>query len=158
MEAPGGLEKDKGPHKKGKKRKAIPALIAPSPKLWKFDILTSCNQAIIPQMPTTTTTTRLVTACPQMPTTTITTCMRLVTACLPAGDQRKHPTYLLIVLPGGPRTIRSQDLDWDFKRGRLKWCHQHPESVDISQRLFLNKFTHHLSYMLHCWVFGVGAR
>jgi hypothetical protein len=108
-------------------------------------------------MPTTTTT--LVTACPQMPTTTITTCTRQVTACLRAGDQRKHPMYLLIVLPGGPRTIRSQDLDWDFKRGRLKWCHQqHPEAVDISQILLLNRSTHHLSYMLHCWVFGVGAR
>jgi hypothetical protein len=63
-------------------------------------------------MPTTTTTTitRLVTTCPQMPTTT-TTCTKLVTTCLPAGDQRKHPMYLLIVLLGGPRTIRSQDLD-----------------------------------------------
>jgi hypothetical protein len=81
-----------------------------------------------------------------------------VTACLPAGDQRKHPTYVLIVLPVGPRTIRSQDLDWDFKRGRLKWRHQHPEAVDMSQWRLLNKSTHHLSCVLHCWVFGVGAR
>jgi len=42
MEAPGGLEKDKGPHKKeGKKKKTIPTLSAPFPKLWKFDVLTS---------------------------------------------------------------------------------------------------------------------
>jgi len=97
-------------------------------------------------MPTTTTT-RLVTTCPQMPTTTITTCMRLVIACLLVGDQRRHPTYLLIVLPGGSHTVRSQDLDWDFKRGQLN--PQHPKFVDILQRLLLNKSTHHLSYMLH---------
>jgi hypothetical protein len=45
MEALGGLEKDKGPHKKEEKKEAIPALNTPSPKLWKFDILTSCNSS-----------------------------------------------------------------------------------------------------------------
>jgi hypothetical protein len=56
-----------------------------------------------------------------------------VTICMLAGDQRKHPTYLLIMLPGGPRIIRFQDLDWDFKRSWLKWCHQHPEVMDITK-------------------------
>jgi hypothetical protein len=156
MEALGGLEKDKGYHKKegGKKKQSQP-LALPSQSFGNLMSWPHANQAIIPQMPTTTTT-RLVTTCPQMPTTTITTCMRLVIACMLVGDQRRHPTYLLIVLPGGSHTIRSQDLDWDFKRGRLN--HQHPKFVDILQRLLLNKSTHHLSYMLHWWVFGVGAR
>jgi len=154
MEAPRGLEKDKGPHKNEEKKMQSQPL-APLPQ--SFGSLTSgphANQAIIPQMPTTTTT-RLVTTCPQMPTTTITTCTRLVTVCLRASDQRKHPTYLLIVLPKGAHMIRSEDLDWDYKTCRLKWCHLHPKAMDISQRLLLNKSTHHLSYMLHCWV---GAR
>jgi hypothetical protein len=41
MEALGVLEKDKGPHKK----EAIPTLSTPSPKLWKFDVLTSCKSS-----------------------------------------------------------------------------------------------------------------
>jgi len=134
MEAPGGLEKDNGPHKKeGKKKQSQPL----APPAQSFGSLTSwphANQAIIPQMPTTT----------------ITTCTRLMIACLPAGDQRKHPTYLLIVLPGGDRTIRSQDLDWDFKRGQLKWCHQHPKFVDILQRSSTNP---HTIYLI-CYIAG----
>jgi len=46
MEPPRGLEKDKGPHKKeGKKKKQSQPLAPPPPKLWKFDVLTSCKSS-----------------------------------------------------------------------------------------------------------------
>jgi len=131
-----GTGEGQGSPQKREKKKQQSQPWAPPPQ--SFGSLTSwphANQAIIPQMPTTT----------------ITMCTRLVTACLSTGDQRKHPMYLLIVLPRGPHTIRSQDLDWHSKRGRLKWCHQHPEAVDISQRLLLNKSTH---LYLICYIVG----
>ncbi len=61
-----------------------------------------------------------------------------------------------LCFPGALAQLGLKDLDRYFKRGRLKWCHQHPEAVDISQRLLFNKSSHHLSDVLTllgvwCW-------